>query len=44
MSAVFAAHVKLNKRKGIAAALIRRLVSPSLIQRGLRKDYRSRLY
>lgn len=44
-AAVFAAHVKLNKTKGLQAALVKGLVSiPGLMRSGLEKDYKRNLY
>ncbi|TWT12564.1 pyridoxamine 5-phosphate oxidase [Reyranella sp. CPCC 100927] len=42
---MFAAHVKLNKNKGLAARLAGAVVSiPGFMQKGLDKDYKSNLY
>lgn len=42
---MLAAHVKLNKEKGLAAKLAGAIVSiPGLMQRGLDQDYKSNLY
>lgn len=42
---MFAAHVKLNKDKGLGARIAGAVVSiPGLMQRGLDKDYESNLY
>lgn len=42
---MFAAHVRLNKSKGLAARLAGAVVSiPGLMQKGLDKDYKSNLY
>ena len=42
---IFAAHVRLNKDKGLAARLAGAFVSiPGLMQAGLDKDYKSNLY
>jgi len=44
-AAMFAAHVKLSKARGLGAALARRALSvPGLMERSLRHDYRSNLY
>lgn len=44
-AAVFAAHVRLNKTRGLRAALARGVVSiPGLMRKGLDEDYRRNLY
>ena len=44
-AAVFAAHVKLNKTRGLRAALARGVVSiPGLMRKGLDEDYKRNLY
>jgi PPOX class probable FMN-dependent enzyme len=44
MGDVLADHVRGNKQGGVAAKAIRGLVSGSMIERGLVKDYRDKLY
>ncbi|MBL4672872.1 MAG: hypothetical protein JKX81_11490 [Arenicella sp.] len=44
-SSLFVAHIKLNKRKGVAAAIARSAVSvPGVMERSLREDYKKNLY
>jgi predicted pyridoxine 5'-phosphate oxidase superfamily flavin-nucleotide-binding protein len=44
-AAMFAAHVRLNKTRGLGATLARAAVSvPGLMQRGLDRDYKTNLY
>jgi predicted pyridoxine 5'-phosphate oxidase superfamily flavin-nucleotide-binding protein len=44
-AAMFAAHVRLNKTRGVQATLLRAAVSvPGLMQRGLERDYKTNLY
>lgn len=43
-SAMFAAHVKLSKAGGLQARLLRSLVSPGLMDKGLQHDYKHNLY
>lgn len=44
-SSLFVAHMKLNKKKGVAAALARTAVSiPGFLERGLKEDYKKNLY
>ncbi|AHC45621.1 hypothetical protein AX27061_1156 [Achromobacter xylosoxidans NBRC 15126 = ATCC 27061] len=44
-AALFAAHVKLNRTRGLGAALVRAAVSvPGLMRKGLEKDYKRNLY
>ena len=44
-AAIFAAHVKLNKTRGLRAALTRGVVSiPGLMRKGLDEDYKRNLY
>jgi hypothetical protein len=44
MGDVLADHVRGSKRGGVAAKVIRGLVSGSMIERGLVKDYKDKLY
>jgi PPOX class probable FMN-dependent enzyme len=44
MGDVFADHVRRSKQGGVAAKVIRGLVSGSMIERGLVKDYKDKLY
>jgi hypothetical protein len=44
MGDVLADHVRRNRQGGVAARLIRGLVSGSMIERGLEKDYKDKLY
>ena len=42
---IFAAHVRLNKTRGLAAALARGAVSiPGLMRKGLEQDYKRNMY
>lgn len=44
-AAIFAAHVRLNKTRGLAAALARGAVSiPGLMRQGLEQDYKRNMY
>lgn len=44
-AAVFAAHVRLHKTRGLQAALVKGMVSiPGLMRSGLEKDYKRNLY
>jgi predicted pyridoxine 5'-phosphate oxidase superfamily flavin-nucleotide-binding protein len=43
-AAVFVAHVKLNKDRGMAAALMRKVVNTKLMGLSLAHDYKNRLY
>lgn len=44
-AAVFAAHVKLNKTRGLSAAIARGMVSiPGLMRKGLEQDYKRNMY
>lgn len=43
-AAIFAAHVRLNKTKGLGAAAVRAMSSPTLMKQGLKHDYKTKLY
>jgi predicted pyridoxine 5'-phosphate oxidase superfamily flavin-nucleotide-binding protein len=44
-AAVIAQHVKLNRRRGVRATLVRAMVSiPGMMQKGLDRDYKDNLY
>lgn len=43
-AAIFAAHMRLNKTKGVAAAIVRATTSKGLMKQGLKYDYKKRLY
>ncbi|MBO1112224.1 pyridoxamine 5'-phosphate oxidase family protein [Bordetella petrii] len=44
-AAIFAAHVRLNKTRGLGAAIARGMVSiPGLMRKGLQQDYKRNMY